>query len=318
MFDRILLPLDRSPLAECVLPHAVAVARAFESQVTPLHVLETAGGSRWRRAVDPLNWQIRKVEAKTYLQALTLRLEQAGLAAEVQILEGAAAEQVVEYARGNDIPLIVLSSHGQSGLSSWGVSNVAHKIVLRVCTSVMIVRADQPSSIDLTGLRYHRLLVPVDGSQRAESILPVAETLARAHQAQILLAHVVRRPDVPRRTPPTREDVDLADRLVERNRTEATQYLDELRSRLSGEVEVRLLVEDHVAITLHELVDQERIDLVLLSSHGCAGHTRWPHGSVVSSFITYGTTPLLIMQDLSQDDPAPTQAKAASQEHGRP
>ena len=181
----------------------------------------------------------------------------------------------------------------------------------------MIVRAHQPPPIDLTGLRYHRLLVPLDGSQRAESILPVVETLARAHQAQILLAHVVRRPDIPRRTPPTHEDIDLADRLVERNRTETAQYLDELGSRLSGEVEMRLLVEEHVAATLHELVDQEKIDLVLLSSHGCAGHTRWPHSSVVSSFITYGTTPLLIMQDISQDNPALPQAEAAAQEHGR-
>jgi nucleotide-binding universal stress UspA family protein len=318
MLNRILLPLDRSPLAECVLPHAVAVARVFESQVTPLHVLETAGASRWRRSVDPLNWQIRKVEAKTYLHDLTLRLRQAGLVAEPQILEGAAAEQVIDYTRNNAIQLTVLSSHGQSGLSNWGVSNVAHKIVLRVCTSIMVVRAHQPPSIDLTGLRYHRLLVPLDGSQRAESILPVAETLARAHQAQILLAHVVRRPDVPRRTPPTHEDVELVDRLVQRNRAEATQYLDELRSRLSGEVEMRLLVEDHVAATLHELVDQEKIDLVLLSSHGCAGHIRWPHGSVVSSFITYGTTPLLIMQDLPQDDPALVQDETAAQEHGKP
>jgi nucleotide-binding universal stress UspA family protein len=146
--------------------------------------------------------------------------------------------------------------------------------------------------------------------------MPVVEILARAHQAQILLAHVVRRPDIPRRTPPTHEDIDLADRLVERNRTEAARYLDELRSRLSGEVEMRLLVEDHVAATLHELVDQEKIDLVLLSSHGCPDHTRWPHGSVVSSFITYGTTPLLIMQDISQDNSALLQAEATAQERG--
>ena len=317
MFNRILLPLDRSPLAECVLPHAVAVARAFESQVVPLHVLETGGGSRWRRAVDPLNWQIRKIEAETYLHELALRLQQAGLVTETQILEGVAAQRVIEYTRSNDIQLIVLSSHGQSGLSSWSVSNVVHKIILRVCTSIMIVRADQPPSIDLAGLLYHRLLVPLDGSQRAESILPVAETLARAHQAEILLAHVVRRPDMPRRTPPTHEDVDLADRLVERNRTEATQYLEELRSRLSGEVQTRLLVEDHVAAPLHELVDQEKVDLVLLSSQGCSGQSRWPHGSVVNSFITYGTTPLFIMQDVPQENAEPTQAKAAAQEHGR-
>jgi nucleotide-binding universal stress UspA family protein len=65
MFDRILLPLDHSALAECVLPHAIAIARAFESQVALLHVMDTPREARWRSAMDPLNWQIREVEANT-------------------------------------------------------------------------------------------------------------------------------------------------------------------------------------------------------------------------------------------------------------
>ena len=67
MFNQILLPLDRSALAECVLPHAIAIARACGSQITLLSVMETPHEARWRRAMDPLNWQIRKVEAQTYL-----------------------------------------------------------------------------------------------------------------------------------------------------------------------------------------------------------------------------------------------------------
>ncbi len=50
MFNRILLPMDRSPLAECVLPHAVVVARAFESQVTFVHVMDPPHQANWRRA----------------------------------------------------------------------------------------------------------------------------------------------------------------------------------------------------------------------------------------------------------------------------
>ena len=316
MFNRILLPMDRSPLAECVLPHAVAVARAFASQVTLVHVMDTPHRANWRRAVDPLNWRIRKAEAESYLGDLVLRLQKAGVSTEKQILEGDAAERIVEYSRKNDVPLIMLSSHGQSGLSGWNVSSVVQKIILRAHTSIMIVRAYQPISTDVTGLRYRWLLLPLDGSQRAESVLPMASTLARSHEAQILLAHVVRRPEMPRRTPPTDEDVELADRIVERNRAEAIQYLDQLRSRLSGEAQARVLVSDHVAVTLHELVDQEKIDLVLLTAHGYSGQTRWPYGSVVISFITYGTTPLLIVQDLPQDKIEPTVAEVAARRNG--
>ncbi len=316
MFNRILLPMDRSPLAECVLPHAVAVARAFESQISLVHVMDPPHRANWRRAADPLNWRIRKAEAESYLGDLALRLQKGGLAAEKQILEGQAADRIVEFSHKNDVPLIMLSSHGQSGLSGWNVSSVVQKIILRAHTSIMIVRAYQPASTDVIGLRYHRLLVPMDGSQRAECILPAVATLARAHEAQVLLAHIVRRPEMPRRTPPTGEDVELADRIVERNRAEAIQYLDQLRSRLSGDIQARVLVGDHVAATLHELVDQEKIDLVLLTAHGYSALTRWPYGSVVISFITYGTTPLLIVQDLPQDKIEPTRAEVAARRNG--
>jgi nucleotide-binding universal stress UspA family protein len=313
MFNRILLPMDRSSLAECVLPHAVAVARAFESLVTLVNAMESPDRANWRRAVDPLTWRIRKVEAESYLGDLAQRLQKAGVSTEKQILEGPAAEGIIEYSHKNHIPLIMLSSHGQSGLSDWNVSSIVQKIIARAHTSIMIVRAHryQPASTEMTGLRYRRLLVPLDGSQRAESILPIVTTLVRAHEAQAVLAHVVHRPEMARRMPPTDEDVKLADRIVERNRAEATQYLDQLRSQLSGEVQARLLISEHVAAELHELVDQEKIDLVLLTAHGYSAQTRWPYGSVVGSFITYGTTPLFVVQDVSPDKIEPTWAEVA-------
>jgi nucleotide-binding universal stress UspA family protein len=279
--------------------------------------MESPLRANWRRAVDPLNWRIRKSEAESYLDDLARRLQKAGLPAETQILEGPAAEQIVEFSRTNDVPLIVLSSHGQSGVSGWNVSSIVHKIILRAHTSIMIIRAYQSVSTDMTGLHYHRLLVPMDGSQRAEFILPVVATLARAQEAQVLLAHVIRRPEMPRQMPPAREEIELADRLVELNHAEAIRYLDSLRSRLPAETQTRVLISEHVAAPLHELVEQENIDLVLLNAHGHSGLTRWPYGSVVMSFITFGSTALLIMQDLSKDEIETTQAEIAARERGR-
>lgn len=317
MFNRILLPLDRSALAECVLPHTIAFARAFESQATLLHVMDTPREARWRRAMDPLNWQIRKAEANAYLHDLDLRLKAAGLPTETHILEGFAAEQVIEFSDTHGFQLIILSSHGQSGLSDWGVSSVVLKIALRSSTSVMIVRAAQPPVADITNLRYQRILVPMDGTPRAESILPAAAALARAHDAQIVLAHIVLKPSLPRRTPPSREDVELADRLVERNQVEAVQYMDQLRSRMTGKVDTHVLVTDHLTTTLQELVEQEKSDLVLLSAHGRASQTRGLYGDVVGNLIAYGTTPLLIMEDRSLAPTAPLPIQAPSGKLGK-
>jgi nucleotide-binding universal stress UspA family protein len=130
---------------------------------------------------------------------------------------------------------------------------------------------------------------------------------------------------MPRRTPPTREDVELADQVVERNRAEAVEYLEQCKSRLPGDVQARVLDSEHVVSTLHELVEQERIDLVFLSAHGYSGQTRWPYGGIVVSFIAYGTTPLLIVQDVPLDKTHPlgvswgqsTPVEAAAKEYGR-
>jgi nucleotide-binding universal stress UspA family protein len=241
-------------------------------------------------------------------------LRKANLRAEKAIAEGRAAERIMEFAHDQNASLIVLSTHGRSGLSGWNISSVVQKIVLRACMPTMIVRAYQSAS-DLTSLRYRRMLVPLDCSQRAECVLPLTTTLARFHQSQLLLAHVVRRPEMVRRAPPTQEETKLVNLLTEHNRVEASKYLEQLQSRLSSDVHLRLPIDDNAASTLHEMVKQENVDLVVLSAHGYSGETKWPYGSVTLNFIAYGTTPLLIVQDLSQDELESTQAEMAVREH---
>ncbi len=315
MFDHILVPLDGSPLAECVLPHTVALAQALDARVTLLRVLERANTVGRTRFIDPLGWHIRKAEAGVYLDGVAARLQEVGLRTEKRLLEGRAAERVIEFAHGQNVSLILLSSHGRSGLSGWNISGVVQKIILRAYMPTMIVRAYQPVTSDLTALRYRRLLVPLDGSQRAECVLPLATALARFRESRLLLTHVVCGPAMPRRALHTQEEIGLADRITERNRLEATRYLERLQSRLSGGVQICLLVSDCATAALHELVSQENIDLVVLGAHGYSGGTQWPYGSVALNFIAYGTTPLLIVQDLSQDEAERTQAEMAAREH---
>ncbi len=318
MFERILVPLDRSLLAECVLPHVVALARSLDSQLMLLHVLSPSDRQGGLRAVDPLESQLRRAEAESYLEGVRARLQEVGVAAQTKVIDGDAAEQILTFARENQIGLAILSSHGRSGLSGWNVSGVVQKVIMRAPISLMIVRAYQPAQPDLAGLRYRRVMVPLDGSPRAESVLPLVITLARA-EAQIVLAHVVQRPQMPRRTPPSQEDSDLADRIVERNRSEAEQYLETVRAQLPpAAVETRLLISNHAAVALHELAEQEDADLVLLCAHGYSGELRWPYGGLAVGFVAYGSSPLLIFQDAPAREIAPTPAEVAAQKNGRP
>jgi nucleotide-binding universal stress UspA family protein len=317
MFEHLLIPLDGSPLAECVLPHGLAVARAQGARVTLLQVVEQAEPAGRTRAIDPLEWHYSEAEAGAYLQDVAERLRVAGFPSTQVLLQGDPAERVIEYAQAEHADLILLSSHGRSGLSGWNVSSVVQKILARAYLSILLVPAYCATAPEMTAQHYERILVPLDGSQRAECVLPVLGTLAAQHDSKVLLAHVVRRPELPRRAPPSREDQELADTLTERNRLEAGRYLEDLRSRLSLPTEIRLLVEDHVAVAMQQLAMDEKIDLVLLSAHGYSGGTRWPYGSLTTSFITYGNKPLLIVQDLPRQAIEPTAAELAAKEYGR-
>ncbi len=316
MFDRILVPLDGSQLAECVLPHLLAIARPGNSQVFLLRVLEPLINPGRPRAIDPVDWQIRKSEAEVYLDSLAEQLRKYDLQVSCQMQEGRPAENIIEYARQMDTDLILISSHGMSGISAWNVSSVVQQVIARVHRSVMIVRAYQASCDIKQQISYKKIFVPLDGSPRAEVSLQVARSLASQAGGSLLLAHVVRRPELPRRTPPSQEDLQLVSRLTERNHEEAKQYLDELRQRLGGQAQVVLEVSEKVASTLHQIAEQQEVDLVILSAHGYSGETRWPYGSVVVSFIAYGSTPMIVLQDLPADRIEPTRAEIAARQKG--
>jgi len=308
MFDPILVPLDGSLLAECVLPHVVAIARAFNAKVILLRVLDRNQASEKAQLFDLLNWQMSKTGAKLYLEKVSARLQKSGLRIETAVLEGLVAESITEYALSRGIKLIILSSHGRSGLSQWGISSVTQKIIFSAPSSLLIIRAYQPATSESIERQYNRIVVPLDGSLRAENVLPMVTLLARFHQARISIVHVVETPEMARQMPLTHEDVELSERIVARNREEAVRYLDQahLHSSLDGiDVQTRLLTSDNAAAALHELAEQESIDMVALSAHGYSGNNKWPYGSMVNNFILYSKVPLLIVQDLPAKEEPP-------------
>jgi nucleotide-binding universal stress UspA family protein len=304
MFNPILVPLDGSQLAECVLPHVVAMAQSFEAEITLLRMLEKNQAGAPAQLFDLLNWQINKTKAALYLEKMKVRMQESGLRVRTMVLDGLVAEGITEYVQKQGMKLIILSSHGHSGLTQWGISSIAQKIILSAPTSLLIVRAnqfgDRPGEL-VEAPVYQHILVPLDGSQRAENVLPIITRLAQFNKPQVHLVQVVQTPEMARQMPPAREDIDLANQVVARNMEEAGHYLEQVKARSSLEgiaIQTHLMTSDNAAATLHQLGEQEHIDLVTFSAHGYTGNQQWPYGSMVNNFILYGKAPLLIVQDL--------------------
>lgn len=320
MFNHVLVPLDGSPLAECVLPHVIAIAKAFNAQITLVHVLEQPSKSLRLPKADPLDWYLKKTTAKVYLNSVQDRLEEHRLFTQSILLEGRATEQIVELAHARKVDLLILSGYGESGGKGevgGGVSDVVQQILQRVRTSTLIIRTNQSAAIQPDDLHYQRVLVPLDGSQRAGSALTPAAALARVHGAELSVVHVVPKPEMARRMPLSQEDTDLINRFIERNQAEGSKYLEQILTHLPTNTRTHLVVSDNVAATLQHLSEQEQIDLLVLSAHGYSGDTKWPYGSITNRFITNGTTPLLIVQDLPQEMAEVTHAGSETRQLAR-
>jgi nucleotide-binding universal stress UspA family protein len=287
--------LDGSRLAECVLPQVIAIGQAFNAKIVLLHVMDNNPADASAQFIDLLNWQINKTETKRYLERIADRLEKSGLTTQVNVLEGPVAESITEFARSQEMKLVILSTHSSSGWSGCGISRVTDEITLSAPTSILIIRAQQvPEQF------CERILVPLDGSWRAENVLPTVALLARFHKSQIQIIHVVKTPEMARPLPPAQADIDLSNRVVARNREEGRQYLERIQSAsplAAINIQTRLIVSDNTTLTIHEIVDREKINLLVLNAHGYSGNNQWPYGSLVNNFILYGKVPLLIVQD---------------------
>jgi nucleotide-binding universal stress UspA family protein len=318
MLEHILLPLDGSLLAERVLPHAVTLSKAFDSQLTLLRVIYQPEEANQHGIVNPMDWQMRKSEAEAYLTSVQNQLDEIGKKSDIQILEGRPAEQIIEFAKNNDVDLIILSSHGKSGPSAWNINSTVQKVLLRAFMPVMIIRAYQEAYDGLEGLTYDRLFLPLDGSTRAECILPLTKSICEQQKSKIFFTHIIEEPKLPRQTPISDEVKSLLDQLREVNFKEAEKYFENIEDQFK-ENNVEFIIESskQPTIALHNIIDREKIDLVLLSAHGYSGESRWPYGKIALNFISYGTTPLIIIQDLSEDEVGKTMAeKYAEQTKG--
>ena len=147
MYDRIIVPLDGSKLAECVIPHVEALGKGCGvKDVVLVRVIEAAEMPPDTYLVftaDELNRMEagRRSEAEKYLRKMASQLQKSGLAARAEVLEGKPAESIADYAKNKEVGLIIIATHGRSGISRWYWGSVADRILQSACVPVLMVRA---------------------------------------------------------------------------------------------------------------------------------------------------------------------------------
>lgn len=147
MYQKVLVPLDGSKLAECVLPHVETLAKGCQAKsvqwVQVIEPLKPSAGGDYVISPDlaaKINAE-RKAEAETYLKKLTSGLKWPGIYIGWEVITGPVADTLAECATKSGADLIIIATHGRSGVSRWIFGSVADRILRSSCIPVLMVRA---------------------------------------------------------------------------------------------------------------------------------------------------------------------------------
>lgn len=310
MFHYVLVPLDGSSRAERALPVAARLAHATSSSLLLVRVvsppIDYSGGLT---PVPLMNEQVIESEMNTaadYLTAVAARPPVAGIETTTEVLFGVPAQQLSEAARTHGSDLIVLCSHGRTGLARWTLGSVAHTLAHQSTVPVLVLREAETLAHIETEQSF-RTLVPLDGSALAEAALAPAQALTEAliapergilHLVQIVKAF------------PSTEKEGGASELNEEACRQARSYLATVAERVEASMPGRRLsvtssVEcaSDVAGALLNGAEQERTggcDLIAISTHGRGGLERWVMGSVTERLLNASRLPILIVRPRQQ------------------
>lgn len=294
MFTRILVPLDGSAVAEKALSHARALALTLEIPITLITVIETAADFSDKKDchLDTLvEGGVRNSEE--YLKKIGKTLS--GAAVQYRVEKGRVEDAIIMNAAADNGTLITMATHGRSGLGRWLLGSVAEKVVRGANNAVLVVRATEETSSEGEAAP-DSIIVPLDGSTLAESVLlPVVE-LAKAFHAKVTLLRSYSLKQIIFSSEEFHPDLD---ELKGELRWEAISYLDEkvaeLKSR--GLVDVsRSVTEGDAAETIIEMGKGVPNTLIVMSPHSGSIIKRWVLGSVTEKVLRHANNSVLTIR----------------------
>lgn len=281
MYERIIVALDGSELAEVAIPYAQELALRLGSELDVVTVCE-----------PPCEQESMQ---KVYIDNMAAELGRSGIRLHSVLLYGKAADAILDYSERNKINLIAMSTHGRSGVSRWVMGSVADKVLRGASCPILLISARKSEEPKLETVVLKRILLPLDGSPLGESALPHVEELASKTNAEVLLLQVV----IPleRTIPIEGYTVHLADVYAD-VLAQAKTYLTKMEQRLKQKgIAARYeVISGLPASVIIDYARDKAVNLVAMSTHGRSGVSRWVLGSVADKVLHGCRSPLLLVR----------------------
>lgn len=301
VFKRILVPLDGSALAEQALAPAIKIAQHVKGELIVMRVpvyMDTRVQTAVAYDMAPIAamWPQESItsvyeEAEEYLAHVVERRKPADLPMRALVVDGDRAGAIVDTAVSEQVDLIVMSTHGRTGLSRWVFGSVTERVLRGADCAALIVRSPQP-------LRH--ILVTLDGSRLSEQALAPALTLARAFESKVTLLRVSEPMEI---NPETIEQIGqaewgLGEQLSSeplRNEENYLQNLAAAQQRSGLEVQTAV-VSGPVAAAILDFSEAQHADLIAMSTHGRSGLRRWVYGSITEKVLRGARCAMLVIR----------------------
>lgn len=291
--EQIAVTLDGSEFAERALPAAAAISRLFDATLTLISVLPARGALRvlpkGRSSGNPM--EAGQAEIEDYLGRLASQYRGKGVRTEFYVAAGPVAQAIDVLTRELAVDLLVMSTHGRSGISRFMLGSNASAAIQLLRLPVLLLRPQALNQGDLPAVR--KVLVTLDGSSFAERVLPWVRRVSDVTGAQVLLLQV---PEVP--DPALYGAMaDAVDELRAQAEINARRYVERITDqlRVAGMLVQPLVEGSRPATTILDVAEREQVDLIMLATHGRGGMDRLMVGSVADRVVHHSQCPVLLV-----------------------
>lgn len=299
MYTNILVPLDTSSTAEQILAYIQELA----VPETTIHLVGVVEPNMYSYAFSAPETAVRDKlqtvlhsDMERYLTNIEQILRGQGLRIESWLAKGDAAQTIADVATKIDADLIAMTTHGRTGFGRWALGSVADRVIHIAQQPILLVRNRDTLPKQS---RIQRILVPIDGSPRSEEALAQAKMIAREQDAALFVVRVVEPLSSWQEAVLAEGGYSVANVTKERWQ-EAETYLEQLCKQLQDE---GLHANGHLyhgaaSNMILEILEQEPIDLIVMSTHGLSGYSRWVYGSVAGKVLHNAPCPLLLVRSV--------------------
>ena len=295
MYKKILVPLDGSELAEVPLPYAEELASRLGSEITLIYMSPSENNPYYNvrklyldKIVSTITGDCEKLSKKPEAGAIKIKSA---------MLFGNVAEEIVNYADKEDMGLIVIATHGRSGIKKWAMGSVASKIITATRRPIMLIRAKEADAAKKGTI--DKLLLPLDGSKESESILPHAMEIASKFKSEVIMFQAISLA-FPTYAAEAYAYVTYSDQQMDAMKASALDYLEKIGSSFR-EKGIEVKSDVRFGSTADEVInytDEIGADLVAMTTHGRSGIGRWLFGSTTARVMKGGNTNLLLVRSI--------------------